>query len=109
MVGRRGGRGGERRECGEPKDAHLPELSDAPRPSNRSPGSGRRLKLANVLGPVARQHLQPLPPRHGLAVRAAKAWLVEVSRVARRLHEPHVRLPDLAEELIEALVRVEST
>src|SRR2546426_11738663 len=87
---------------------HSLESTGCPPEARRSPAGLRRcLKLADVLGPVARQHFQPLSPCYRVAVRATEARLVEVSRVARRLHEPRVRLPELREELVEALVRVE--
>src|SRR2546430_14676752 len=95
---------------GRPPPAPRRRGSRAPRGggSRRSPaGLRRRLKLSHVLGPVTRQHLQPLPSRDRLAVRAAEARLVEMRRIARRLHEPRVRLPHLRHELVEAFVRVE--
>src|SRR5262249_62128915 len=62
----------------------------------RSPASlRRRLKLAHELGPVARQNLQPLPPRDRLAARATEARLVEVRPAACGLYEPRVPLPHL--------------
>src|SRR5262245_51557286 len=86
-----------------------PEQSASVRAGESPAGLRRRLKLAHVLGPVARQDLQSLPPGDRLAARAAEARLVEVRRAARRLHEPRVRLPHLGQELVEALVRVQAT
>jgi len=70
---------------------------------------GRRLKLPDVLGPVMRQSLQPLAAGHDLAVRPAKAGLVEVGRAPSGAHQPCVRLPHLSQQLVEAFVLVQTT
>jgi len=71
-------------------------------------GFGRVLQLADVFTPVTGQQLQTLTSRHGFPRRPLKAGSVEVGRVAHGAHQPSMGLPDLGQELIEALVLVQA-
>ena len=61
-----------------------------------------------MLGPVTGQQFQALTARHPLAVGALEARAVEVGRVARGAHETGVSLTELGQELVEALVVVQT-
>src|SRR5688500_15666171 len=71
------------------------------------PGPGGGLQLAHVLGPVASEELEALASGQHLARRALQARLVEIGRAARRAEEPRVRLAELGQQLVEALVLVQ--
>ena len=68
----------------------------------------RGLQGLHVLAPVSGQGLQPLPPRHHVAVGPPEARLVEVGRVAGGAQQPAMREPHLGQEIVEGLVLVQA-